>query len=991
VKYTATDGAGNTAICTFNVTVTDTTNPVITGCPSDISVSANSSCGAVATWAPPSASDNCTVTMSTTHTPGSTFPVGTTQVKYTATDTGGNTAVCTFNVIVTDNTSPVITGCPSNITASATASCGAMVTWTPPQATDNCSVTITGTHTSGSTFPVGTTQVKYTATDGSGNTAVCTFNVTVTDNSNPVITACPSNITVSATSSCTAVATWTPPLATDNCPVLLTTTHSPGSSFALGTTQVKYTATDGAGNTAICTFNVTVTDNTNPVITGCPSNITVSANSSCGAIVTWAAPSASDNCFVTMTSTHSPGSSFAIGTTQVKYTATDGAGNTAVCSFNVVVTDQTAPTFTNCPSDVIVNSNSSCSALATWNPPVVSDNCSATLTRTHSPGDSFPIGVTEVKYAATDAAGNTSFCIFKVTVNDELAPQITGVPIDIVVSASSCGTQVSWTEPVVSDNCSFTVTSSHHSGDTFPIGITEVVYTASDAAGHVSTAKFNVHVLDSSNPQFTSVPGDISITTSSSCKIPVNWSEVIVTDNCSATLSSTHQPGSEFPIGVTQVTYTATDLAGNTATYSFKVTVSGGAPPVISNCPADITIAAESTCKKTVSWSPPVISSSCGNATLTSSHQPGVEFPLGTTQVTYTATDAHGNSSTCIFNVSVVDSAPPAITSCPSSPISAIANENGVATVSWTLPSATDCSAITSTSNHNPGDIFPIGETDVTYTFKDASLNQSTCQFKVIVEDKTAPVFQACPGDVTVTVENVCSAVVTWTPPIISDNSSVVGTTSTHNPGDDFPIGTTEVEISATDGYGNIGYCRFKVNVISSTVPAFQACPSTIQIFAELSGNAIATWDEPIFPDPCNAYTVSKSHDPNTTFSLGSTVVTYTAKNIYDGTAVNCSFEVNIIERPIVFDLPKFFTPDGDGVNDKWILKDIENFENAYVLVVDRWGGVVYESSGYNNENVVWDGSNGHKPVPTGTYFYTIRVRHMSNNFETRGFLEVVR
>ena len=120
-----------------------------------------------------------------------------------------------------------------------------------------------------------------------GNTSTCSFNVIVQDNTNPVIAGCPSNITVSANASCQAMVNWTAPTVSDNCGGALTLipTKNPGTVFNLGTTLVTYTATDAAGNTSTCSFNVIVQDNTNPVIAGCPSNITVSANASCQATV----------------------------------------------------------------------------------------------------------------------------------------------------------------------------------------------------------------------------------------------------------------------------------------------------------------------------------------------------------------------------------------------------------------------------------------------------------------------------------------------------------------------------------------------------------------------------------------------------------------------------------------------------------------------------------------------------------------------------------
>ena len=98
----------------------------------------------------------------------------------------------------------------------------------------------------------------------------------------------------------------------------LTTTKNPGTIFNLGTTLVTYTATDAAGNTSTCSFNVIVQDNTNPVIAGCPSNITVNANASCQATVNWTAPTVSDNCGASLTSTKNPGTIFNVGTTMLR-------------------------------------------------------------------------------------------------------------------------------------------------------------------------------------------------------------------------------------------------------------------------------------------------------------------------------------------------------------------------------------------------------------------------------------------------------------------------------------------------------------------------------------------------------------------------------------------------------------------------------------------------------------------------------------------------
>lgn len=116
------------------------------------------------------------------------------------------------------------------------------------------------------TFDLGTTSATLTVADPAGLTASCTGNVTVSDNTPPVIT-CPSAIQLECTSPAGATGTFTP-TATDNCGIKSTTCTPPsGSTFPIGTTTVSCSATDTSGNSsATCTSSVTVVDTTPPSI-----------------------------------------------------------------------------------------------------------------------------------------------------------------------------------------------------------------------------------------------------------------------------------------------------------------------------------------------------------------------------------------------------------------------------------------------------------------------------------------------------------------------------------------------------------------------------------------------------------------------------------------------------------------------------------------------------------------------------------------------------
>ena len=146
--------------------------------------------------------------------------------------------------------------CPANITVSNDPNqCGAVVNYPPPTVDPGCG-TVTCSPPSGSFFPVGTTTVTCTTAGPS-----CDFTITVNDTQPPTIT-CPTNVVVVGDPGGTGViVTFPPPAASDNCPGVTTACVPPsGSILPTGSTTVTCTATDASGNTASCSFNVTVFD-----------------------------------------------------------------------------------------------------------------------------------------------------------------------------------------------------------------------------------------------------------------------------------------------------------------------------------------------------------------------------------------------------------------------------------------------------------------------------------------------------------------------------------------------------------------------------------------------------------------------------------------------------------------------------------------------------------------------------------------------------------
>lgn len=260
ITLTVSNESGLSSQCNALVTVSDTQAPTLS-CPEGIEVeNAEGACGApVELTELVSVTDNCDAILSYSHLPGYVFEVGETEVTVTATDAGGNEALCSFTVRVMDTKAPQIT-CPEDIRANAMAGdCGAPVDFSELIATaDDCEVTLHYSHPPGSVFDIGETEVTVTASDASENEAACTFSVKIMDTEAPVIT-CPDDIAISCTNaSGPEIAGMAS--ATDNCdgpPRLSYEDVTTGDCKLECATQRTWTAMDAQGNASSCVQTIT--------------------------------------------------------------------------------------------------------------------------------------------------------------------------------------------------------------------------------------------------------------------------------------------------------------------------------------------------------------------------------------------------------------------------------------------------------------------------------------------------------------------------------------------------------------------------------------------------------------------------------------------------------------------------------------------------------------------------------------------------------------
>ncbi|HEY1023484.1 MAG TPA: gliding motility-associated C-terminal domain-containing protein, partial [Flavisolibacter sp.] len=102
-----------------------------------------------------------------------------------------------------------------------------------------------------------------------------------------------------------------------------------------------------------------------------------------------------------------------------------------------------------------------------------------------------------------------------------------------------------------------------------------------------------------------------------------------------------------------------------------------------------------------------------------------------------------------------------------------------------------------------------------------------------------------------------------------------------------------------------------------------------------------------------------------------------------DGCSASDNVFVKVLKMPSI---PNVFTPNGDGINDRWEIKYLETYPGATVEIYNRYGQLLFRSQGYSQ---AWDGRYNGKPVPAGTYYYIVDPKN--NRKQIAGFVDVIR
>ncbi|MDA9583436.1 cadherin-like beta sandwich domain-containing protein [Porticoccaceae bacterium] len=697
---------GETSTVTASATK-DTAGPTVS-VSADITVDAASGAGTPASnadiaafLAAATAADAVDGSVSVTNDAPSVFPIGATAVIFTAADSLGNTGTASATVTVEDQSPPVIT--IEDATLAATDSGGTAKTSTEiaawldsVTALDNVDGELTGVEIGNDApdiFPIGATTVRFFVIDGSGLEGSATAVLTIADLTAPVVTP-PASIVVAATNA-SGTASSISALSGD------WKLAPAAGALAVGPNASEvgnwWSNDDASVTVRACLFDDVVkfgADGTFHNVMGAETWVEgwQGGGDACAAPVAPHDGSASatyvydaDAATITVN-----GVGAHIGLPKVHNNGELAASADAVSSITYAISEMTASAMTlqvnysgdaiwqfklsKAPSPTAEISAFLASATAT-------DNVDGALSVSNDGLPVFPLGETIVTFSATDAAGNVGTDSATVTVTDQTAPVLTAPADGIVPATDANGTAatdaavVAWVESAVAtDNVDSSVTITNDAPAILPLGPTVVTFSVTDAAGNTSTATATATVADTTAPVITAPQIFVVLGESDGVSAesqPDAWQEIMdmlagvtATDNVDGTLEVlSDAPTDLFLFGETTVTFTATDAAGNVGTTQTIVNVSLDIvdpeltiPESISinvDMPGDVVLSSSDVI--TLFFAAAVATDNKdGDLTANITNNGLTAYPVGTTLVTFSVSDAAGNTVTGSASITVI-------------------------------------------------------------------------------------------------------------------------------------------------------------------------------------------------------------------------------------------------------------------------------------------------------------------------------------------------
>ncbi|WP_432412097.1 HYR domain-containing protein [Rasiella sp. SM2506] len=929
--------------------------------------------------------ERVTITQTAGLESGNAFPVGTTTNTFTATDLAGNTATCSFDVIVEDTEAPIAScATPFTIQLDGNGDASILAEAIDGGSTDNCGIDIT-------TIPSAPTFLQTTLAGGSAsqgnmfdvravnNIIINSFDVQINGGSGDFEVYYKTGSYLGSENN---AADWTqvatiPGVSNIGLPTPLnldlaihvpagntvafyvTTNRTGGVGYTVGTNEgalfasdtnleffegigksypfasnfrprifngrirysipqnrvdfncsnigannIQLVVVDTNGNSSTCTTIVTVEDNVPPVAVCENITIQLDANGNTSIVAADIDGGSNDVCGIASLSVDIDSFDCSnVGPNNVTLTVTDVNGNSSTCTAVVTVEDSLPPVAVCQDITLQLDAAGNASIVAADVDGGSTDTCEiASLSVDIDTFDCSNVGSNNVTLTITDVNGNSSSCTALVTVEDTITPtalcQNITVQLDIDGNASISASDIN---DGSTDACGIdTLSIDVNSFDCSNVGPNNVILTVTDVNGNSSSCTTVVTVEDNVAP--IAVCQDITIQLDANGDASILAADVDggSFDTCGTV--STSIDTTDFTcadVGPNNVILTVTDVNGNSSYCTAVVTVEDNIDP-IAVC-MDITVQLDANGDANIVASDVDGGSNdvCGIASLSVDIDTFDCSNVGPNNVTLTVTDVNGNSSSCVAIVTVQDTIDP-LMNCPAD--FTVGTDIGIcgATVSFADPIPIDTCGIASlvqTAGLPSGSVFPVGSNVIEYTATDVNGNTTSCSFTITVVDDEAPT--AVCMDITIQLDAAGNATILPTDVDggSTDNCAMDTLSIDINTFSCADIGTNNVVLTVTDTAGNTATCTAIVTVEDLTPPTVVCQDITVT----LDATGVVIIDPSLLDggstDACGGlFTYSATPDTFTCAEIGDNSVTLTVTEAH-GNSASCEAIVTVVDN----------------------------------------------------------------------------------------------
>ncbi len=849
---------------------------------------------------------------------GAIFPVGTTPVTWTVSNSENETASCTFNVIVEDNEAP--NAICQDITVQLNNIGGASIAASDINNGSNDACGIASLSASPNTFncgAVGNNTVTLTVTDVNGNSNTCTSTVTVEDNVAP--TANCQNVTVQLDNNGdgTLSANDVDNNSFDACGIgNLAVSPNTFDCDDVGANTVTLTVTDINGNSSTCTATATVEDNIAPVVV-CQ-DVTVQLDPVTGTtpaspFATGALVSRSDNCaLVGGVSSNGPNpiTCAQVGSYNQTTFVSDVNGNVTPCTVEITVQDITAPNAVCKNITVQLDGSGTASITGSDIDGGSTDACGiASLSANPSAFDCNDVGINSSTLTVTDVNGNSNTCTASINVQDNAAP--TAVCQDFTLNLDNAGTTI--LDPADIDGGSSTACG------TYSLSVSPNGFDCDDLSGGPYTVTLTV--TDDSNSQTDNCTANITVADPNSfcCDPPAavcqNFTLQLDASGNGSITATDVDGGSTADCGLQSLTATPTtfdcsNVGDNTVTLTITDINNES-----DNCTATVTVednvAPNAVCQNTTvqldaNGEGSIVAAdidgestdACGVASTSASTTDFGCSDVGDNTITLTVTDVNNNTNTCTATVTVEDNvAPNAV--CQNFTAQLDANGNTTIGGSDIDGGSTDACGIASLVADPAGfDCENVGTNTVTLTVTDNNGNTNTCTATVTVEDNVAP-NAVCQnftaqlddnGDASIEASDIDGG--------SNDACGIASLSASPTEFDCEDVGSNTVTLTVTDNNGNSNTCTATVTVEDNVAPEITLCQGNSIDFNGEEEILSSTGIEFDAEDACGIATITYDPEYISCEQLGEIVpVTVTVTDV-NGNSNDCVANVLITGLP---------------------------------------------------------------------------------------------